>query len=129
MCSSHVLTLPRCHQILMLFCDLASFDVVSITHNLLQITEPKYLHRLINIKPPSRSSFSDHLCLSHPPVSTSLKFADRSFRNSSPCLWNYLPINLRSFAPNTHHSITVVSSTPSHPCRGLSLSHNVCFVP
>ena len=55
-------------------------------HNLLHITKPKYLHRLINIKPPSRTRSSDHLFLSHPPVSTRLKFADRSFCNSSPRL-------------------------------------------
>ena len=99
------------------------YKIISIIHNLLHITEPKYLHRLINIKPPSRTRSSDHLCLSLPPVSTRLKFADRSFRNSSR-LWNSLPINLRSFAPDTHHSTTVISSTPSQPCRALSLSRN-----
>ena len=31
------------------------YKVISITHNLLHITESKYLHRLINIKPPSRT--------------------------------------------------------------------------
>ena len=77
------------------------YKIISITHNLLHITEPNYLHRLINIKPPSRTRSSDHLCLSLPPVSTRLKFADRSFCNFSPCLWNSLPINLRSFAPDT----------------------------
>ena len=96
----------------------------SILHNLLHITELTYLHRLINIKPPSRTHSSDHLCLSLSPVSTRLKFADRSFRNSSSLLWNSLTINLRSFAPDTHHSTTVTSSTPSHPCRALSLSRN-----
>ena len=64
------------------------YKIISITHNLLHITEPKYLHRLINIKPPSRTRSSDHLCLSLPPASTRLKFSDRSFRNSSPRLWN-----------------------------------------
>ena len=88
------------------------------------LTSPKYIHKLINIKPPSRTRSSDHLCLSLPPVFTRLKFADRSFCNSSPRLWNSLPINLRSFAPDTHHSTTVISSTPSHPCRALSLSLN-----
>ena len=95
---------------------------ISITHSLLHITEPKYLHRLINITPPSRTRSSDHLCLR--PVSTRLKFADQSFCNSSPRLWNSLPINLRSFTSDTHHSTTVTSSTPSHPCRALSLSRN-----
>ena len=37
------------------------YKIISITHNLLQITEPKYLHGLINIKPPSRIYSSDHL--------------------------------------------------------------------
>ena len=89
--------------------------IISITHNLLHITEPKYLHRLINIKPPGRTRSSDHLCLSLPPVSSRLKLAYRSFRNYS------LPINLRSFALDIHHSTTVTSSNPSHPCRALSL--------
>ena len=105
------------------------YKIISITHNLLHITEPKYLHRLINIKPPSRTRSSAHLCLSLQSVSTRLKFADRSFRNSSPRLWNSLSINLRSFAPNIYHSTRVTSSTPFHPCRTLSLSQSVSFVP
>ena len=100
------------------------YKIIYITHNLLHITESKYLHRLINVKPPSRTRSSDHPCLSLPPVFTRLKFAYRSFCNFSPHLWNSLPVNLRSFAPDTHHSTTVISSTPSHPCRALSLSRN-----
>ena len=73
------------------------YKIISIIHKLLHIAERKYLHRLRNIKLPSRTRYSDHLCLSLPPVSTRLKFAERSFRNSSPRLWNYLLINLRSF--------------------------------
>ena len=80
-----------------------------------------------NIKPPGRTRFSDHLCLSLPPISTRLKFADRSFHNSSPRLWNSLPINLRSFAPDTLHSTTVISSTPSHPFKAISLSLAISF--
>ena len=100
------------------------YKIISITHKLLHITEPKYLHRLINIKPPSRTRSSDHLCLSLPPVFIRFKCANRSPRISSPRVWNSLPINLRSFAPDTHHSTTVISSIPSHPCRVLSLSRN-----
>ena len=105
------------------------YKIISITQKRLHITEPKYLHRFININPPSRTRSSDHLCLSLPPVSTRLKFADQSFRNSSPRLCNSLPINLRSFAYDTHHSTTVMNSTPSHPCRALSFSLSVSFVP
>ena len=100
---------------------------LSITHNLLHITEQKYLHSLITIKPPSETCYSDHMCLSLPPVSTRLKFADRSFRNSSPRLWNSLPKNLRSFAPDTHHFTTDISSTPSYPCNAVSLSLAISF--
>ena len=100
------------------------YKIISITHNLLHITELKYLHRLTNIKPPSSTRFSDHLCLSLPPISTRLKFADRSFRNSSPRLWKFLPTNLWSFASDTHQSTIVNSSTPSHPCRAVSISRH-----
>ena len=99
------------------------YKIIAITHNLLHITETKYLRRLINIKPPGRTRSSDHLCLSLPPVSTRLKFADRPFHNSSPHLFNSLQINLRSFAPDTHYT-TVISSTSFHPLKALSLSHN-----
>ena len=119
----NILTSPKCSSTFIgsKFEQQIQYKIISITHNLLLITEPKYLHRLINIKPLSRTRSSDHLCLSLLPVS---KFAGRSFRNSSPRLWNSLPINLRSFAPDTHYSTTVISSTPSHPCRVLSLSRN-----
>ena len=100
------------------------YKIISITHNLLHITEPKYLHRLINIKPHSRTHSSDHLGLSLTPVSSRLKFADRSFRHSSLHLRNFLPINLRSLAPDTYHCTTVTSFIHSHPCRALSLSRN-----
>ena len=68
-----------------------------------------------------------YLCLSLPPGSTRLKFANRSPRNASPRLWNSLPINLRSFAPDTLHSTTVISSTPSHPFKALCLSLAISF--
>ena len=90
-------------------------------HSHLHTSEPKYLCRLMTINPLAELV---PLCLSLPPISPRLKFADRSFRNSSPHLWNSLPINLRSFAPDTHHFSTVISSTPSHPIRTFSLSRN-----
>ena len=87
------------------------YKIISITHNLFYITEPKYLHRLINIKPPSRTRFSDHLCLSLPPVSTRLKFADRSFRNSSPRLWNSSPQPSALLLPSlAEHSLFLAMS-------------------
>ena len=92
------------------------YKIISITCNLLHITEPK-AHKY---QTSQQNWYSDYLCLSLPPVSTRLKFADRSFRNSSPRLWNSLPINLKSFASDTHHYTTVINSTPSHPCKAFS---------
>ena len=60
------------------------YKIISITHNLHHLTKPKYLHRLINIKPPSRTRSSDQLCISLPFVSTRLMFAGRSFSISTP---------------------------------------------
>ena len=74
------------------------YNIICITHNVFRISELRYLRRLVNIKPPGRTRSSDCLCFSLPPVSTRLQFADCSFRNSSPRLWNSLRINQRSFA-------------------------------
>ena len=51
---------------------------------------------------------------------------NKEFTNSSHVEGRRKPTatTLTSFAPDTHHSITVISSTPSHPCRALSLSRN-----
>ena len=55
---------------------------------------------------------------------TKLKFSDSSFRNSSPCLWNSMPPNVRSFLqlpPST--TINFQSLTPL-PFSPFSLSRN-----
>ena len=99
------------------------YKIISITHNLLHITELKYLHRLINIKPPRRTRSLDHLCLFLPPVFTRLKFTDHS-ATTLPRLW--ISTNKYKILCSCHTplSTTVISSTPFHPCRALSLSCN-----
>ena len=84
-----------------------------ITHNLLHITEPKYLHKLINIKPPSRTRSSDHL-----------SFPSTSFHQAQVCR-SIIPqllsplMELSTNKSKIHHSTTFTSSTPSHCCRAL----------
>ena len=94
------------------------FKIVSITHNLLHKSQPSYLHKLIHIKPTGKTRSSDHLCLSRPPLTSKLKFSDRSFRNASPRPWNSLPINIRSFS----QQIPTPSSPTPLPFNTLSLS-------
>src|SRR6218665_2719380 len=44
------------------------------------------------------NSSSSYLSLSRPPVSSSLKFCNRSFAYAAPALWNGLPKDLCQFA-------------------------------
>src|SRR6218665_2193960 len=48
--------------------------------------------------PPGSTRSSSYLSLSRPPVSSSLKFCNRSFAYAAPVLWNGLPKDLRQFA-------------------------------
>ena len=107
-----------------LFIGLKSNNAFNIRSSLLQ--SPPYNRTKVpsqahKYQTPGRTRSSDYLCLFLPPVAIRLKFADCSFCNSSPYLWNSLPINLISFAPDTHCSTAVISSTPSHPSRALLL--------
>ena len=91
-----------------------------ITHNLLHKSQPSHLCKLIYIKPTGKTRSFDHLCLSFPPLTSKLKFSDRSFRNASPCLWNSLPTTLRSFS----QQIPTPSFPTPLPFNTLSLSRS-----
>ena len=97
---------------------------ISITPNILHKSEPSYRHNLINIKPTGKTPSSNHLCLSLPPLISKIKFSDRSFCNSSPCLLNFLPTDHRSLSklpPSTTITLTFPSLLPL-PFDPLSLS-------
>ena len=96
------------------------FKIVSITHNLLHKSQPSYLCKLIYIKPTGKTWSSDHLCLSLPPLTSKLKFSDRSFRNASPHLWNSLSTIIRSFS----QQIPTPSSPTPLQFNTLSLSRS-----
>ena len=67
-----------------------------VNYKVLTISQPSYL---ISLQPPPCSTHSSSVVtLSCPPTISSLKITDRSFRHSSPRLWNRLPdsSNLKS---------------------------------
>ena len=73
------------------------FKINSITYNILHNDKPTYLRQLISPQQTRNTRSANFLHLSLPPLSSKLKFYDRTFRNASPNLWNALPNSLRSF--------------------------------
>src|SRR6218665_153875 len=75
--SLHWLTVPqRIH-----------YKIGSLTYNTLQTSQPSYIRQLLTIQPTGSTRSSSHLSLSRPPVSSSLKFCNRSFAYAAPALW------------------------------------------
>src|SRR5678815_4380646 len=83
------------------------YKIVSLTYNALQTSKPSYIRQLFTIQPPGSTRSSSYLSLSRPPVSSSLKFCNRSLVYAAPALWNRLPKDLRQFA---HHPISPLNS-------------------
>ena len=87
------------------------FKVLSLTYNSLQYSQPKYLRELFTIQPPRSTRSSSYLTLSRPPVTTRLKFSNRSISHTAPRLWNELPSEFRIFSvpppipPLTHRHL------------------------
>src|SRR6218665_2149240 len=55
------------------------YKIASLTYNTLQTSQPSYIRQLLTIQPPGSTRSSSYLSLSRPPVSSSLKFCNRSF--------------------------------------------------
>jgi len=86
------------------------YKIVSLTYNALQTSQPSYIRQLVTIQSPGSTRSSAYLSLSRPPVSSSLKFCNRSLIYAAPALWNELPKDLRQFA---HPSIPSIDFTSS----------------
>jgi len=101
----------------------------STAKNLLHTIQPSYLYNLISVQPHGITCSSDVVTLFCPPSSSSLKVNNRSFRHTSPCLWNQLPKELCLPADHEdlslssdfthlflhhhcHHPLLLLSSTP-----------------
>ena len=67
------------------------YKIISITHNLLHSFETQYLRKLIKVKSSGKTRSSECLCLSLSPLTSKLKFSNRSVRISASNLWNSLP--------------------------------------
>jgi hypothetical protein len=86
------------------------YKIVYLTYNALQTSQPSYIRQLVTIQPPGSTRSSAYLSLSRPPVSSSLKFCNRSLIYAAPALWNELPKDLRQFAHPPIPSIDFTSS-------------------
>src|SRR6218665_1762586 len=61
------------------------YKIASLTYNTLQTSQPSYIRQLLTIQPCTRAySLIIYLSVSRPPVSSSLKFCNRSFANAAP---------------------------------------------
>src|SRR6218665_2578697 len=92
------------------------YKIASLTYNTLQTSQPSYIRQLLTIQPPGSTRSSSCLSLSRPPVSSSLKFCNRSFAHAAPALWNGLPKDLRQFAHplNFTYPLLALSSPTFH---------------
>jgi len=80
--------------------------LLSLTYKDLTTTQPPYLHNLISTQRPRSTRSSTVVTLARPLSSSSLKITDCSFRYTSPCLWNQLPLSLRKPHSGTSSSIS-----------------------
>jgi len=72
------------------------YKLLSLSYKVLTTTQPSiYLHNLISIQRPRSTRSSSVVTFARPPSSSSVKITDRSFRYTSPCLWNQLHFSLR----------------------------------
>ena len=105
------------------------YKILSLTYKVLTTTELSYLYELISLQSHRSTRYSDVVTLAHPPLYSSLKVNNRSFRYASPCLWNKLPKELRksvddeSLSLSSHISLTSSLLSPS------SSSLSLCITP
>src|SRR6218665_2322471 len=67
------------------------YKAISLTYNILQSSQPSYLHQLFTIQSARSTRSSSALTLLRPSVTSSLKFSDLSIAIAVPPLWNKLP--------------------------------------
>ena len=94
------------------------YKLLSLTCKVLSTSQPSYLNNLISVQPSRSTRSSSVVTLSRPPIISSFKTIDRSFRYASPRLWTQL---LDSFAQPRQ---SCLDSLP-HPLVNSSLSSSL----
>src|SRR6218665_379985 len=74
------------------------FKIQSLTYNSLQSSNPPYLRELFTIQPNRSTRSSSCLTLSRHPVTYHPTFSKRAISVTTPCLWNDLNPELRTFS-------------------------------
>ena len=81
------------------------YKIISLTYSALQFGQPKYIRRLLTVKPLGPTRSGHLITLVRPPVSR-LMFSDRSFYHKAPVIWNSLPAHLRQPATPSPNPIS-----------------------
>ena len=84
------------------------YKIISLTYSALQFGQPKYIRRLITVKPLGSTRSGHLITLVRPPISR-LMVSDRSFYHKAPVIWNSLPAHLRQ--PATLPPSTISTNT------------------
>jgi len=108
------------------------YKILSLPYKILTTLQPSYLYNLIPVQPHRSTRSSYVVTLFRPPSSSSLKVNNRSFRYTSPCLWNQLPKELRlpadhedlSLSSDLTHVSSLFPSSPLSPSITHSLFHS-----
>jgi len=100
------------------------YKLLSLSYKVLTTTQPPYLHNHISIQRLRSTRSSSVITLARPPLSSSLKITDSSFRYDSPCPWNQLPFSLRQHHSGTNSSIPYLT-IPS-PITSFSSDSPLC---
>ena len=72
------------------------YKIVTICYKYKNDSVPLYINELINDYIPPRQLRSTNKFLLSIPKKGSARFADRSFRQAAPAVWNSLPLSIRS---------------------------------
>ena len=95
-------------------------------YKVLTTNQPQYPHNLISVQPCHNTRSSPMVTLARPPIRSSLKITNRSFRYAAPCLWNELPTDLREPRQTQSPSLSLIthgsSSSSSSPSSSSPLS-------
>ena len=86
------------------------YKIISLTYDSLHASQPKYLRKLINIKPAGSTRSSNLLTLLRPSTTFSRKISNSSYNRTAPILWNHLPKSMRTFSNTSSNSATTSQS-------------------